>query len=129
MHQARRRFAVTLLSYLALTWSSASQAEGPNFKQVKQDWRSSEAWLLDRHSQLLQRLRLDHQVRRLEWVSLEQVSPAFMRALIASEDKRFYQHSGIDWQALAGAMWRNLWNEKTRGASTLTMPIQQPCFG
>ena len=123
MHQARRRFAITLLSYLALVWSNAGQAEGPSFKQVKQDWRSSEAWLLDRRGQPLQRMRLDHQVRRLEWVSLEQVSPAFMRALIASEDKRFYQHSGIDWQALAGAMWRNIWNEKTRGASTLTMQL------
>jgi penicillin-binding protein 1C len=49
--------------------------------------------------------------------------PALRSALIASEDKRFYQHSGVDWNAVAASAWGNLWNTKTRGASTITMQL------
>ena len=44
-------------------------------------------------------------------------------ALVLSEDKRFYEHSGVDWRAVSAAAWGNLWNSKTRGASTLTMQL------
>ena len=37
-------------------------------------------------------------------------------ALLLSEDKRFYEHSGVDWRAASAAAWANLWNQKTRGA-------------
>ena len=40
-----------------------------------------------------------------------------------SEDKRFYEHSGVDWRAVAASAWGNLWNTRTRGASTLTMQL------
>jgi penicillin-binding protein 1C len=43
--------------------------------------------------------------------------------LILSEDKRFYEHSGVDWRAVSAAAWGNLWNSKTRGASTITMQL------
>ncbi|WP_310389052.1 penicillin-binding protein 1C, partial [Roseateles sp.] len=39
------------------------------------------------------------------------------------EDKRFYEHSGVDWPAAARSAWGNLWNTHTRGASTLTMQL------
>lgn len=35
-----------------------------------------------------------------EWVPLSQVSENLRRAVLASEDDRFYQHHGIDWRAL-----------------------------
>jgi penicillin-binding protein 1C len=54
---------------------------------------------------------------------LTQISPALRTALVLSEDKRFYEHSGVDWQAVTAAAWANLWNTRTRGASTLTMQL------
>ena len=42
-------------------------------------------------------LTIDAGVRRLPWVALADVSPALRAALLASEDKRFYQHAGVDW--------------------------------
>ncbi|MGS0743635.1 penicillin-binding protein 1C [Glaciimonas sp. GG7] len=90
---------------------------------MQQAFRSSEATLLDRQGAVLQQIRLNPNERRLAWVSLEDVSPALRHALIASEDKRFYQHSGVDWNAVAAAAWGNLWNSKTRGASTITMQL------
>jgi penicillin-binding protein 1C len=54
------------------------------------------------------------------WVALADVSPALRTALVLSEDRRFYEHSGVDWRAVSSAAWGNLWNTRTRGASTLT---------
>jgi penicillin-binding protein 1C len=71
----------------------------------------------------LHRLRTDATVRRGQWVALADISPAMRTALVLSEDKRFYEHSGVDWQAVSSAAWANLWSRKTRGASTITMQL------
>jgi len=72
---------------------------------------------------MLQRLRTDATVRRGQWVQLGDVSPALRTALVLSEDKRFFEHSGVDWRAASAAAWGNLWNQRTRGASTITMQL------
>lgn len=95
----------------------------PSFNEVRAQWQPSDVMILDRQGKPLQRLRIDKQAQRLEWVKLEDVSPALLHALLVSEDKRFYQHSGVDWPGVAAAAWGNLWSNKTRGASTLTMQL------
>ena len=79
--------------------------------------------MFDRNGELLQRVRTDASVRRGQWVALADISPALRTALVLSEDKRFYEHSGVDWRAVSSAAWANLWNTKTRGASTLSMQL------
>ena len=102
----------------------AAQAAGlPTFEQVRTSHQPSDFTLLDRGGQPLQTLRRDPHVRRLPWVTLDEVSPALRTAIVLSEDQRFWQHSGIDWQGVAASAWSNLWNERTRGASTLTMQL------
>ncbi len=95
----------------------------PGFEEVRVAYRPSDAWLLDRHGEPLAVVRIDHQVRRLPWVALQDIAPALQKAVRLSEDKRFLEHAGVDWQAAAAGVWGNLWNEKTRGASTLTMQL------
>lgn len=95
----------------------------PSFAEVQRDFLPSEASLYDRHGELLQRVRVNMDERKLPWVRLEDVSPALRSALVASEDRRFYQHSGIDWNAVAASAWGNLWHTRTRGASTITMQL------
>ncbi len=94
-----------------------------DFDAVRRDFRSSESVLLDRHGQPLHRLRTDASVRRGAWIKLADTSAALRQALVLSEDKRFYEHSGVDWRAVSAAAWGNLWNSRTRGASTLTMQL------
>ncbi len=72
---------------------------------------------------MVHRLRTDRSVRRGQWVALADISPALRTALVLSEDKRFYEHSGVDWRAASSAAWANLWNTRTRGASTLSMQL------
>src|SRR5690606_14347075 len=73
--------------------------------------------------ELLHRLRSNPQRRQGAWVQLEDMSPALRHALLLSEDQRFYEHSGVDWQAAAAAAWGRLWHQRTRGASTITMQL------
>ncbi len=45
-------------------------------------------------------------------------------AILAAEDDRFYQHSGIDWMGVGRAALANIANmAKTQGASTITMQV------
>ncbi len=95
----------------------------PSFAEVHAGWQPSDARVLDRHGELLQRVRVDHRVRRGEWIALADMSPALRTAMVLSEDKRFHEHSGVDWRAVSAAAWGNLWNSRTRGASTITMQL------
>jgi penicillin-binding protein 1C len=45
-------------------------------------------------------------------------------SFLFSEDRKFYDHNGVDWHARAGALWQNLRHRKTvRGASTITEQV------
>ena len=102
--------------------AAAAQAL-PTFAEVKAAHRPSDITLLDRHGVAVQTMRVDKAVRRLPWVPLADMSPALLQAIVLSEDRRFYEHSGVDWSAVARSAWGNVWNQKTRGASTLTMQL------
>ena len=57
-------------------------------------------------------------------VSLDQVSPFFTTALLAREDTRFYQHSGIDWRGILRALVRDLLSGSAKeGASSITQQL------
>ncbi len=118
--RAPARFLLAATS-LALALPVAAQL--PTFEQVRADYRPSDALLLDRNGTPLADIRFDPLVRRLDWVPLSQFSPALREALIVSEDKRFFEHQGVDWKAFVGALWHNLFHHTQRGASTLTMQL------
>ena len=113
----------TLAVVLALAPSAPAAWALPTFDEVRADFRPSDTQILSREGEVLQRLRTDATVRRGQWVPLADVSPALRQALVLSEDKRFYEHSGVDWRAASAAAWGNLWNQRTRGASTITMQL------
>ncbi|MET0263998.1 MAG: penicillin-binding protein 1C [Duganella sp.] len=95
----------------------------PTPEQARAAYRSSEAVLLDRQGVPVQSLRIDMTARRLDWVSLDDISPALPAAILQAEDQRFYQHGGVDWNAAAKAAWDNLFRTRPRGASTITMQL------
>jgi len=95
----------------------------PTPEQVRAAYRSSEAVLLDRRGVPVQSLRIDMKARRLDWVLLDDISPALPAAILQAEDQRFYEHGGVDWNAAAKAAWDNLFRTRPRGASTITMQL------
>ena len=57
-------------------------------------------------------------------VSLNEISPFFIDALLAREDTRFYQHRGIDWHGILRALVRDLISGSAKeGASSLTQQL------
>ncbi|MEW6185614.1 MAG: penicillin-binding protein 1C [Thermodesulfobacteriota bacterium] len=95
----------------------------PSFEKVKAAYKKSDALLLDRHGQVLHELRTDPQGRRLEWIKLEEVSPALIKAVLAVEDRRFYRHKGVDWIGMVSSVFNWSKDRRLRGASTLTMQL------
>ncbi|GLZ40943.1 penicillin-binding protein [Actinokineospora sp. NBRC 105648] len=53
-------------------------------------------------------------------VTPEQISPTMKAALISVEDRRFYEHHGVDWKGTIRAAISNQGGGDTQGASTLT---------
>lgn len=107
--------------------ASPPPIELPSFDEVRANWRSSEAHLLDRNGELLQEIRIDPRIRRTAWTPLADISPALIASVLKAEDQRFFEHAGVDWLAAGKAALTNtlanLRNEKLRGASTLTMQL------
>ncbi|MGE0861042.1 MAG: transglycosylase domain-containing protein, partial [Gammaproteobacteria bacterium] len=118
MNAARAGLCALLGAWLAL-----AQAAVPTLTELRTDWHPSQAWLLDRHGEVLQATRVDFNGLRLPWVPLDEVSPAFVDALLAIEDRRFLAHGGVDWRALLAAAWQNATGGARRGASTLSMQL------
>ena len=57
-------------------------------------------------------------------VSLNEVSPLFIDALLAREDTRFYQHPGIDWHGILRALVRDVLSRSAKeGASSITQQL------
>ncbi len=61
------------------------------------------------------------------WVPIEEISPNVIRAVVASEDSRFCDHHGIDFEALAGAV-SDVGSGAARGASTISMQVVKNLF-
>lgn len=62
-------------------------------------------------------------------VPLSRVSPRVLQAILAIEDQRFYEHSGIDPVRLVAAAWANLREQRAaQGASTLTQQLARQMF-
>ncbi|HST29895.1 MAG TPA: PBP1A family penicillin-binding protein [Chthoniobacterales bacterium] len=57
-------------------------------------------------------------------VSLDEVSPYFIDALLAREDTRFYQHPGVDWRGILRALVRDVLTHSAKeGASSITQQL------
>jgi penicillin-binding protein 1A len=64
-----------------------------------------------------------------EPVPLESIPKHMRDAMVAIEDSRFYQHSGLDFRGLARAVWANLTDrELSQGASTITQQLARNMF-
>ena len=64
------------------------------------------------------------------WVPLEQISPQLPMAVMASEDAKFLQHHGFDYQAIEHAAKRNRQHPEKRklGASTISQQTAKNVF-
>jgi penicillin-binding protein 1C len=111
------------LSFMIIFLFNATAVALPTYQEVKQSYVKSDSLLLDRRGEVLHELRTDPLRRRLDWTLLKNISPALKEAVIRAEDKRFYEHGGVDYRSIGGALIQGLSSEGLRGASTITMQL------
>jgi len=64
-----------------------------------------------------------------EWVDYEQISPNLKRALVASEDAKFLDHEGFDWEGMQTAWEKNIKKGRiVAGGSTITQQLAKNLF-
>jgi penicillin-binding protein 1B len=62
-------------------------------------------------------------------VKYEQIPKMMVDAVLAIEDRRFFQHSGVNFVRMAEAAWIDFWHERhEQGGSTLTMQLSRGFF-
>ena len=66
---------------------------------------------------------------RIEPISGEQIPPIMKKALIAVEDRRFYEHKGVDLRSIARALTRDIIaSDFSEGGSTITQQLAKNLF-
>lgn len=63
-----------------------------------------------------------------DWVSIDEISPNMIKAVIASEDNLFNKHNGFDTKAIERAIEHNKKGKKVRGASTISQQTAKNVF-
>ncbi|MBC7531070.1 MAG: penicillin-binding protein 1C [Oligoflexus sp.] len=101
-----------------LPWQSQ-----PTFEAVKANYQSRVRSVFDRHGTLIEKQRLNTNSRRLDWIELGDVPRATRNAIVLVEDRRFYEHAGVDLIALGGLPYNWLKSGRLRGASTISMQL------
>jgi monofunctional biosynthetic peptidoglycan transglycosylase len=62
------------------------------------------------------------------WTTLDKISPAVPLAVLSSEDARFCQHWGVDFDAISLVMRQGGQNGPSRGASTIAMQVAKNLY-
>lgn len=65
---------------------------------------------------------------RRAYISIEHVPQSMKDAVLAIEDRRFYQHSGVDFKGILRAIRNNITGRSHEGASTITMQVAKNFF-
>ncbi|MFS4460767.1 penicillin-binding protein 1C [Bdellovibrio sp. HCB2-146] len=105
-------------SYLLLETPRA-----PSFETVKKNYQSSDLYLMDRKGEILHQLRQNPKERSSLWLPSEQIPQVMVKALLKSEDKKFYKHEGVDLKALAASLYQRTFKKSERGGSTISMQL------
>jgi penicillin-binding protein 1A len=109
------------LAFLAAAWSRACAGNTcPSIEELGgyDPNQASKVYAADG------RLITDLGLERRTVIPLGEMSPYLKAAFLATEDKRFYQHDGIDWYRVFGAIKTNIFQLRfAEGFSTITMQL------
>jgi penicillin-binding protein 1A len=95
----------------------------PGIRDIRRAKVDQPAQIYSADGKLLAEFKPTHR----EWVSLKDISPQVIDALIATEDRRFYQHHGIDFRRTAGAALHTFSGDR-QGGSTLTQQLARNLY-
>ena len=113
---------VLLAAYVSYEWITF-----PNVAALADQWPKTTAFMEQRKAEL----RAEGKDPTIEYqpVSYSQISPYLRRAVLVSEDNDFYEHNGVDVEALKEAV-RKDWErgQMTHGGSTITQQLAKNLY-
>lgn len=115
--------APVILAIVLFVYAQGLRTELPDIYSLQRDATASSSTAYTADGVVL--ARYHHLHRR--WVSLDAVAKPFVDALIATEDKRFYEHAGVDWRRFLSSLYFTA-RGRTQGGSTLTMQLTRNLF-
>ena len=65
---------------------------------------------------------------RRDFIAIENVPQKMINAILAIEDRRFFEHPGIDFIGIVRAAVKNFTGQSREGASTITMQVARNFF-
>lgn len=114
--------AAAALGAAVLFWATL-----PDVAPLATRWPTTTAFMERRKAELARR----GESTRLEWtpVPLSRISPEMQRAAVVAEDARFWEHEGVDWEAMRDAAEKNWEKGKVKvGGSTITQQLAKNLY-
>jgi 1A family penicillin-binding protein len=112
-------------AWFGLNFIGRYEKKAAEFDLAKLDAVESASVIYDRYGQLFGKIFIQNRER----VGLDQISPYLVDAVIAEEDNRFYEHSGVDLYGIFRALLKNTQAGRIRqGASTVTQQLARNVF-
>lgn len=100
----------------------------PAFEETNKDWRKKEEYsvlFLDRFGKEIGR----RGIRQSDSEEIDTLPDVFIKAVLATEDRRFFEHYGIDFLGLLRALVENVRaNSVVQGGSTITQQLAKNLF-
>jgi len=97
----------------------------PSFSELENPEYNLAAEVYSEDEILLGKIEIENRT----WTEYKDLSPYLVSALIATEDIRYYRHSGIDVRGLARAIVRTiLLGQDTGGGSTITQQLAKQLY-
>src|SRR6202051_4200945 len=112
-------------AWFALDFVHRYEQKAAEFDLAKLDAVESASVIYDRYGQVFGKIFIQNR----EQVTLDQISPYLVDAVVAEEDNRFYEHAGVDFYGIFRALLKNTRAGRIRqGASTVTQQLARNVF-
>src|SRR5271165_7680146 len=112
-------------AWFGLEFVKKYEKKAAEFDLGKLDAVESASVVYDRYGQVFGKIFIQNR----EQVGLDLISPYLVDAVIAAEDNRFYEHSGVDFFGMFRALLKNTQAGRIRqGASTVTQQLARNVF-
>ena len=99
----------------------------PQFEQTKQRAQQRDGVIYDSTGKRVLARLVGSESRKI--VTSDQIAPVMKQAIVAIEDKRFFEHRGIDVRGIVRAVWQDLRNKKVvQGGSTITQQFVKNAY-
>ncbi|WP_412062262.1 transglycosylase domain-containing protein [Rubrivirga sp. IMCC45206] len=113
--------ALAVLAVALYAWSLLP--ETPDAYALARATRAQPSVVVDVRGERITQFEPDFQ----EWVPLDSIPVHLVDALIATEDRAFYAHGGVDARRTVGAIWNTLKGDR-QGGSTITQQLARNLF-